>query len=41
MKSSTLDCTHTRVPVALTSYALVSPDFARSRSPKFSFPENR
>jgi hypothetical protein len=28
---------HTRVPVALIGYALVSPEFARGRFPKFSF----
>jgi hypothetical protein len=28
---------HTRVPVALTGYALVSPAFARGRFPRFSF----
>ena len=28
---------HTRVPVAVTGYALVSPAFARGRFPKFSF----
>lgn len=28
---------HTRVPVAVTGYALISPSFARGRFPKFTF----